>query len=177
MVVADHLGLTRRSDGRSKKEEIDLVSTYLLHFRNKCKYTILALMQVNRDQSSMDRRNANMMEPTLEDIKDSGCPSEDAEIVLAIFNPFKEKLSRHRGYDIKQLRDKARFICVLKNRYGDSDKVVPLAFYGKCNYVKELPEILAENDDSNLDYELFKNPLWVPNETKKVVTGNVTFKL
>lgn len=167
LVIGDHIGLVRRSDGRTKKEEIDLTSTYFLWFRNKCRYAILVLMQVNRDQTSMDRRNANLLEPTLEDIKDSGCPSEDSEIVIGIFNPFKEKLAKHRGLNIKELRDRARFLCLLKNRYGDVDKVVPIAFYGKVNYVKELPELEAEGDDSNLDYEIFKNPLWIASQDKK----------
>ena len=35
---------------------------------------------------------------------------EDAEIILAIFNPNKAKLATHRGYDIKQLGDKFRFL-------------------------------------------------------------------
>jgi len=77
LVIMDHIGLTRRTEGRSKKEEIDLTSSYLLWFRNKCKYANLVLIQANRDQTSMDRRNANLLEPTLEDIKDSGGPAED----------------------------------------------------------------------------------------------------
>jgi len=161
LVIMDHIGLMRRSKGRSKKEEIDLASSYLLWFRNKCKYAILVLMQVNRDQTSMDRRNANLLEPTLEDIKDSGAPSEDAEIVIGIYNPFKEKQMKHRGYDITKLRDKARFLCLLKNRYGDSEKVVPVSFYGKVNRVKELPELTGDGDDSNIDYSIFNNPMWI----------------
>lgn len=166
LVVLDHIGLIRRTEGRSKKEEIDLASSYLLWFRNKCRYSNLVLMQVNRDQASMDRRNANMLEPTLEDIKDSGCPSEDSEIVIGIFNPFKEKLAKHRGYSIRDLKDRSRFLCLVKNRYGDVDKVVPIAFYGKVNYVKELPELIDDGDDSNLDYESYKNPLWTATKTE-----------
>lgn len=172
LIIADHIGLVRRSDGRTKKEEIDLTSTYFLWFRNKCKYAILVLMQVNRDQTSMDRRNANLLEPTLEDIKDSGCPSEDSEIVIGIFNPFKEKLLKHRGHNIKELRDRCRFLCLLKNRYGDADKVVAIAFYGKVNYVKELPELAEGEDDSNLDYESFKNPLWTTKDKESVTKPN-----
>jgi hypothetical protein len=97
LVVLDHIGLVRRTEGRSKKEEIDLTSSYLLWFRNKCKYSNLVLIQANREQTTMDRRNANLLEPVLEDIKDSGAPAEDSEIVIGIFNPFKEKLLKHRG--------------------------------------------------------------------------------
>jgi replicative DNA helicase len=169
LIVMDHIGLARRMAGRTKKEEIDLVSTYLLWFRNKCRYSILVLMQVNRDQTSMDRRNANLLEPTLEDIKDSGSPSEDSEIVIGIFNPFKEKVAKHRGYNIRELRDRSRFLCLLKNRYGDVDKVVPITFYGKVNYTRELPELADEGDDSNLDYESYKNPLWIATKDQPII--------
>lgn len=177
LVVTDHIGLVRRTDVRTKKEEIDLCSSYLLWFRNKCKYAILVLMQVNRGQNAMDRRTANLLEPTLEDIKDTGAPSEDAEIVIGIFNPFKEKLAKHRGYDIKQLRDNIRFLCLLKNRYGDVQKVIPISFYGKVNYVKELPELEGENDDSNLDYSIFRDPLWTLNKVVQVNTEKAKFVL
>lgn len=177
LIVTDHIGLVRRTEGRSKKEEIDLCSSYLLWFRNKCKYAILVLMQVNRGQNAMDRRTANLLEPTLEDIKDTGAPSEDAEIVIGIFNPFKEKLAKHRGYDIKQLRDNIRFLCLLKNRYGDVQKVIPISFYGKVNYVKELPELEGENDDSNLDYSIFGDPLWTTNKVVEVNPEKAKFVL
>jgi len=177
LVIMDHIGLMRRAKGRSKKEEIDLASAFLLWFRNKCKYAILVLMQVNRDQTSMDRRNANLLEPTLEDIKDSGAPSEDAEIVIGIFNPFKEKLAKHRGYDIQKLRDKARFLCLLKNRYGDSEKVVPISFYGKVNRAKELPELTGDNSDANIDYSIFNDPMWSAKKVEKIQVEHTGFFL
>lgn len=128
LIVLDHIGLIRRTEGRSKKEEIDLASSYLLWFRNKCRYANLVLMQVNRDQTSMDRRNANLLEPTLEDIKDSGGPSEDSEIVIGIFNPFKEKLAKHRGLKLaRPFREKW-----LNNSFNCWDL---LSYYGLFYYL------------------------------------------
>ena len=42
-------------------------------------------MQQNRESSSMDRRKAELSEPGLNDIKDSGAPSQDSDIVIQLF--------------------------------------------------------------------------------------------
>ena len=50
------------------------------------------------------------------------------------------------GYDIKQLRDRARLAQVLKNRFGLADKSVGLCFYGENSVWKELPLPSEIND-------------------------------
>lgn len=140
LVVLDHIGLVRKGKGRTKKEEIDLASSYLLGFRNRCDISPLVLMQMNRTSSSMDRRKGGFQEPQLDDIKDSGNPSEDAEIVISVFNPCREKMASYRGYDIKQLGNSFRSLIVLKNRYGDTDVAVGCSFFGKVGLWKELPK-------------------------------------
>jgi len=72
LVFIDHIALLRKSHSRSKKEEIDLASNYLVTLRNRCKISPVVIMQSNRTGMSMDRRNAGMIEPQLEDIKESG---------------------------------------------------------------------------------------------------------
>ena len=140
-IYIDHISLMRKSSGRSKKEEIDLASNYLVTFRNRCKVSPIVIMQSNRTGMSMDRRNANMIEPQLEDIKDSGGPSEDAEIVLAVFYPHREKMATYRGYKIaKCLEAKFRSIVCLKNRFGDCDVAVGCSFFGSIGLFRELPK-------------------------------------
>lgn len=140
LIVIDHLGLLRKAHGRTKKEEIDQASNYLISFRNRCAFSILALIQLNRGSSSMDRRNNNMQEIQLDDLKDSGGPSEDAEVVIAIFNPFREKMQSHADYNIAILRDKFRAIQVLKNRFGEADKSIAVNFFGSIGLWRELPK-------------------------------------
>ena len=114
-VITDHLNLTRPAAGRSKKEEIDMISSYGVSIRNLCGVSITNIMQINRDSTSMDRRKGGFHTPQLSDIKESGSPSEDAEIVIGLFSPVTEKLSTHRGYDIKQMGSLFRSIFILKN--------------------------------------------------------------
>lgn len=153
IVVIDHIGLIRKMAGQSKKDAIDMSSNYLIQFRNKCGFSPVVLMQVNRQSSSMDRRKGDMQELQLDDLKDSGTPSEDAEIVMALFNPYREKMSSYRDYKIKIIKEYFRSMVVLKNRYGEADKVVPLNFFGTIGYWRELPK---PDEISLEDYERFR---------------------
>lgn len=138
-VVIDHLGLITISPGKSKKDEMDLASKYLIRFRNMCSYSPLVLLQLNRTSSSMDRRKAELNEIELSDIKDTGGPSEDAEVVLAIFFPWREKLSMYKDYKIKYLKDRFRAIQILKSRLGEADKSIAINFFGSIGLWQELP--------------------------------------
>ena len=163
LVVIDHLSLCRPSEGRSLKEAMDLISSYLVTIRNMCKISPLVIMQVNRNSTSMDRRKEGMSNITLNDAKDSGSPIQDSEIVISLFSPHREKLSTYRGYDIKQLQHNFRSITCLKNRYGESDVEIGCAFYGKIGYFAELPK-----PDNIHDYDKYSNSRWLleKNDTK-----------
>ena len=158
LVVIDHLSLCRPSEGRSLKEEMDLISSYLVTLRNMCKISPLVIMQVNRNSASMDRRKEGMSNITLNDAKDSGSPIQDSEVVLSLFSPHREKLSTYRGYDIKQLQHNFRSITCLKNRYGESDVEIGCAFYGKIGYFAELPK-----PEEIYDYGKYENSKWILN--------------
>lgn len=155
-ILLDHIGLIRPAIGRSKKEEIDTASAYLVQFRNKCKVSPIVVMQVNRGSSNVERRKLGHQELQLDDLKDSGNPSEDSNVVIALFYPYREKMSTYRGYDIKQLEDSFRSAVILKNRFGAADIAVGTSFYGACGLFKELPKA-----DTINDYEKYHNPLWL----------------
>lgn len=140
LVIMDHIGLVRPGQGSTLKAEIDLCSKYLLTYRNICGISPLVLMQINRDSTSTDRRKLDMIDLKLSDIKDSGNPSQDAEVILGILSPFREHLNKYKKYDITQLEDKFRSISVLKSRYGESEILIGSAFYGRCGLFKELPK-------------------------------------
>lgn len=71
-VIIDHMSLIRASNGRSKKEEMDLISSYSVQLRNRCKITPIHIMQFNRDASNQERLKQNLQEPSYSDFKDSG---------------------------------------------------------------------------------------------------------
>ena len=95
--------------------------------------------------------------------KDSGGPVQDAEIVISIYNPNRDRLSTYRGYDITQLGDKFRIISVIKSRYGDSDIEIGVNYFGWINYWKEIPK-----PDDIYDYIKYTNPQYIiDNNTNK----------
>lgn len=153
VVIIDHIGILKPSQGSSKKAEIDTTVGYLITLRNMCGISPVLVQQINRDQSNIERYKAGRMGIQLSDFKESSDSTDGAEIVLAINNPNRDKLNSHRGYDIKQLTDKFRSIAVLKSRYGDSDVEIGVNFFGKINEWRELPR-----PDEIYDYAKYENP-------------------
>lgn len=142
LLLLDHASILLPSDGRTLKQEIDLTSQYLITLRNRYFVSPVVLMQQNRESSSMDRRKADLTEPSMNDSRDSGNVIQDSDIVLALYSPLKDKLTSYRGYKVlgdEGLFDRIKGCVVLKNRYGISDKVVILGFYGEVGKFIELP--------------------------------------
>lgn len=162
LIVLDHVWLLTPLEGQTQKIAVDVAAKYLLYFRNKCGFSPIAIQQLNRQNSSMDRRKEKMQLPELQDLKGTGDVAEAAEVVIALFNPVKEKMSSWEGYDIRTFKDNFRAICVLKNRYGTVDKVVPCGFYGDINYFRQLPKADTVNA---LGTEIFLNPSFIESKT------------
>ena len=173
--IIDHIGLVRPSPGNTKKQEIDELSTYAVSLREKCLCSFCVLMQENRNSSDMDRRKADLTESSAEDIKDSGNPYNDSEVCIAIYNPLKHKLTSHRGYPIIVedsqpgafigLRDRYRSAILIKNRFGEADRLVPLNFFGEIGLFKELPKVQECSDWK--DYCYLKDNIRKKNKEEK----------
>ena len=151
--IFDHFALMNVQAGRTLKQEIDLASSYMVTLKRKLPLSWIALMQQNRESSSMDRRKADLSEPGLNDLKDSGSPSQDSDVVMQLFFPFREKLATYRGYRI--LGDNAlgqvhRSVILSKNRYGIANQVINLGFYGSVGWWIQLP-----SPDKITDYTLY----------------------
>lgn len=149
IVVVDHLNLTTPIEGRSKKEEIDLISKYNVTLRNQtgCIASFM-LMQENRNSASMDRRKAELTECSSEDIADTSAPFQDCEVCIGVYYPLKFKLKTHKEYPIivegeqgfDGLRGRYRSLQLIKNRQGESEKAVAMNFFGELGYWKMLPK-------------------------------------
>lgn len=83
-------------------------------------------------------------------LSDSSGPTQAAESVVALYHPFREKRTRCEGYDIRQLKDRARLLITLKNRFGVADKIFMTSFFGEIGLWRELP--LPQDID---DYEKY----------------------
>ena len=160
-VVIDHCSLIKATNGKSKKEEMDAISRASVRFRNVCKIVSpIHVAQFNRGSGSDERLKQNMQDPTQNDFKDSGSLYDDSQIVFALFSPHKHKLASYKKYNIKALEQCFIGIFLLKSRFGTSDILVPMNFFGDCSHYVELPkpdEIYDYNKYTSANYLLDKS--------------------
>lgn len=123
LVVLDHIGKLRRERGFSKKEGIDKMSEFLGTARDFFGFSPVVVSQFNRSLSDSQRAKNKELTPDPDDFKDTGNLYEDADIALALFNPYKFKIFDHMGYQIQKFVSKSgynrfRSVTALKNSYG-----------------------------------------------------------
>lgn len=155
IVAEDHLGLTKlEKDVKNKKEAIDKVSEYNQWFRDALGYTPVAVSQLTRNLNNPIYQKMDSFEPTLDDVKESGRPGEDADVVTSLFDPLRFK-TNDPSYKVENFLDTSngakhfRSIKVLKNTYGEDDIRMGMAFMGSTGIFKELPR---SKDMEGFDY-------------------------
>lgn len=167
LVIIDHVGLLKTTkDQPSKKAAIDKMSDELRYARDFYGYTPVAVSQFNRDISNPLRIKNGDVEPQLEDFADSSQTQNDADVVLALFDPVRYKVADASGYDLDKLVDRHtgakyyRSLRLIKNSYGEDDVRIGLGFMGQVGMFKELPRRTEMTDDiysSILDKTFFLN--------------------
>lgn len=154
IVVIDHVGLLKPVTGfTSKKERIDKMSDELRYARDFYGYSPVVVQQLNRDISNPIRLKAGDVEPQLEDFKDSSQTQDDADVVMALFDPMRYKVADPSGYSLSKLKDEHganhfRSLRLIKNSFGEDDIRIGLGFFGQVGIFKELPkkQIITEDD-------------------------------
>lgn len=156
IVVIDHIGLLKTTkDLSTKKQCIDKMSDELRFARDFYGYSPVVVSQFNRDISNPIRLKNGDVEPQLEDFKDSSQTQDDADVVLALFDPMRYKIPDPSGYDLDKLRDDFgakyfRSLRLIKNSYGEDDIRIGLAFMGQIGIFRELPK---KKDITEDDYQ------------------------
>ncbi len=178
-VVYDHLGLQKGEKRkeiiyRSKKEIIDLSSEDARHFRDFYGFSPIQVSQFNRDIANPTRIKNGDVEPMLEDFKESGNTQEDADIVLALFDPMRYNVPDPAGYNLDKLRDSEgrkmyRSLKILKNTYGADDIQIGLAFQPVVGHFKEMPKKPFSSDLPDSVYETIQDSSYfLPLNNKRV---------
>ena len=161
IVILDHIGLLKTTkDQTTKKEAIDKMSDELRYARDFFGYTPVAVSQFNRSISNIQRIKNGDVEPQLEDFAESSSTQNDADVVLALFDPMRYKVNDPSGYELEKLIDKStgakyfRSLRLIKNSYGEDDVRIGLGFMGQIGMFKELPK---KKDITDADYESVVN--------------------
>lgn len=160
IVIIDHIGLLKTTkDQTTKKEAIDKMSDELRYARDFFGYTPVAVSQFNRSISNIQRIKNGDVEPQLEDFAESSSTQNDADVVLALFDPMRYKVNDPSGYELTKLVDGYgakyfRSLRLIKNSYGSDDVRIGLGFMGQIGMFKELPK---KKDMTDADYESVTN--------------------
>jgi hypothetical protein len=160
LIIIDHIGLLKTiKDYPTKKSLIDKMSDELRYARDFYGYSPVVVSQFNRDISNPIRIKNGDVEPQLEDFKDSATTQEDADIVMALFDPMRYKVPDPSGYDLNKLIDEYgakyfRSLRIIKNSYGSDDIRIGLAFHGEIGIFKELKR---KKDITDADYAAVLN--------------------
>lgn len=157
VIVEDHLGkllgemIHDRYAAPNSKEILDKMSDYnSSEFRDFYGFSPVAVIQLNRGLEGA-ARSATLVKHDVElgpmpsDFKGSSVPYDDADVALALYNPFKVKDFTHMNYDIPKFvnrngYNRFRSLTILKNSYGVDDVCFGLNFLGECGAMRELPK-------------------------------------
>jgi hypothetical protein len=167
IVIIDHIGLLKTTkDQTTKKQAIDKMSDELRYARDFYGYTPVVVSQFNRDISNPIRIKNGDVEPQLEDFAESSQTQNDADVVLALFDPMRYKVADPSGYALDKLKDQYgakyfRNLRLIKNSYGEDDVRIGLGFMGQIGMFKELPKKSAITDS---DYEAVINKTYFLNK-------------
>lgn len=151
-VVLDHVGKCKgeKHEGVYHSQEskglLDLMSYYCSsEFRDKLGFNVIAVSQFNRGLEDTTRRTKTEMAPLPSDFKGTGNSYNDADVVLALYNPYKLKDDNNLGYAIPTFvnangYNRFRSCYILKNSYGIDDIGYGFLFLGEMGYMLELPK-------------------------------------
>lgn len=158
IIILDHIGKLKgeTNDGvflqPQSKALMDKMSDYCgSEFRDFYGFNPVIVSQFNRGIEDTQRRIKTELSPLPSDFKNSSNLYEDADIALALYNPYKLGDNSNLGYDITRFVDnkgynKFRSCYVLKNSYGVDDIAFGYKFTGEVGMMQELPKA------SDIDY-------------------------
>jgi hypothetical protein len=163
IVIIDHIGLLKTTkDLTTKKDAIDKMSSELQYARDFYGFSPVVVSQFNRSISNPMRIKNGDVEPQIEDFSDSSSTQNDADVIMALFDPLRYNVSDVSGYNLDKLKDEYgnkyfRSLRVIKNTYGADDLRVGLGFFGQIGMFKELKK---RKEMTDADYESVINKSW-----------------
>lgn len=163
--LLDNAGLLKLTkELNTKKAAIDKMSDEMRYSRDFFGHTPVVVSQFNRSISNPMRIKAGDVEPQLEDFAESSQTQNDADVVLALFDPMRYNIPDPSGYNLEKLRDQDtgakyfRSLRLIKNSFGVDDVRIGLAFLGEIGMFRELPQrkyITDENYESVINKTFF----------------------
>jgi hypothetical protein len=173
LIFIDHIALMLEERGFSTKQNIDKMSQYLVQLRNNYGATPVVIQQLAFDSESDERYKQSRLTPTIRDFGDSKYTTRDANVILALFSPYRYNIEQFQGYDITKLGNTYRNLEILENRDGEPNVNLGLNFIGPSGTFRELPKASETTTDiedaavkmTNRRSKYIQNAegVWIPN--------------
>lgn len=145
IVIVDHLRLLDTEKGFTQKQVIDKFSEYAIKYlRDRYKFTVVAIQQQTFETEGLEAVKQKRMTPSLAGLGDSKYTSQDANLIVGLFDPNQFELPNWLGYKIRDvdgmgLGGCSRFLSIIRGRDGEAGGVCPLFFDGAVCHFEELP--------------------------------------
>lgn len=140
LVIIDHIALTTLERGFNTKQNIDKTSQYAVLLRNNYGLSPVIIQQLAFDSESDERHKQSRLTPTLRDFGDSKYTTRDANVIMALFSPYRYGLEKFHNYNITTMGNSFRNLEILENRDGEPNINLGLNFIGPAGTFRELPK-------------------------------------
>jgi hypothetical protein len=172
MIVTDYVGIIDAEKDATtgmKKQKLDKYSETMRKARDLFGFSPINIQQLNRSVSGTDRLKLNDVKPKLSDIADTSDLARDADVVVAIFDPYRYLQEGATtdliGYDLGQLKNDEgvkfyRSLHILKNSFDAEGIAIGVAFYPFTGSIKAMPKPPKNSVGTGMtdkDYEGIRN--------------------
>lgn len=162
LIVTDYVGVLdkEKDDQGIKKNRLDKYSANQRRARDLYGFSPFNIQQLSREVSNITRLKLNDVKPKLSDIADTSELARDADVVLAVFEPYRylpEDIETDLiGYNLKKLKDAKgykyyRSLHILKSSFDGDGIIMGCAFHPMTGIIKPMPKRPSEMQES--DYE------------------------
>jgi len=122
-----------------------LSSTYLLHARDRWKFTPVIIQQQAADQekqlfTSTGQSVKDKLKPSPDGLADNKTIGRDLNYIIGLFSPARYGFREHEGWDLNRLKDAHRELSLIFSRHSGGMQAVQLLFLGAVNEFAELPK-------------------------------------
>ncbi len=142
IVIVDHMRGLKREQGFKMKENIDKMSEYFTDLRNLTGMTIVGTIHSSRAISDVNRLKLmrDKLYLTDDDVKDSGNPVEDANVLFTMLNASDEKygIKNHFGYMVEAYSGRYRCLSIVRARNAACPQHLGLQFFGDIHHFNQI---------------------------------------
>lgn len=164
LIVTDYVGVLdkEKDDQGIKKNRLDIFSSIMRRARDLYGFSPINIQQLSRSLADVSRIKLNDVKPRLTDIADTSELARDADVVIAIFEPYRYLPENTEtdliGYNLLKLKDQKgykyyRTLHILKSSFEGDGITMGCAFMPQIGIILPMPKNprdMTEDDYSQI---------------------------